>query len=325
LQKLHLVGFTTDHEALIFSARKGARSGGFVVPLDADLVATINDILRLRGGSPDPPVLVDPTTTTTKARRHTAPSSSLTPREIQARIRAGKTIAGVADEAGVDEEWVERFAVPIIAEQQRVVDRVRGLLYTKPRLGLSSQPLGVAVEWNLRDKGVTLAEDDFERAWSAFQQRDGSWTIRFAYTSRTRKQVAEWELDVDGELLPRNRLASELAYVEPGRRRRRARVIGEPVREPSPARKSAPRRKKATTRRAPARKAAARKTAPAKRKAATRKKVATKKKAPAAKAARKKSARPSVAAPSKARGSTVAVRRSPGQSAGRRPRPLRAR
>lgn len=37
-------------------------------------------------------------------------SSGLTPREIQARIRAGASVAEVAEEAGVDAERIEGFA-----------------------------------------------------------------------------------------------------------------------------------------------------------------------------------------------------------------------
>ncbi|MCU1461372.1 MAG: hypothetical protein JWO37_1447 [Acidimicrobiales bacterium] len=318
MQKLHLVGFTTDHEALIFSARKGARSGGFVVPLDAALVATINDIIRRRDGADAETVeLPGPAN---RPHRRPAPESSLTPREIQARIRAGRSIAEVAGEAGVDEEWVERFAVPIIAEQKRIVDRVRGLQYGKPRLGPSAQPLGVAVGWNLRDKGVSLGDEEFEQAWSAFQHPDGSWSIRFAYRSRSRKQLAEWELDVDGELVARNRLASELAYVEPGRRRRRGRVVGDPVDQPAtPARKAARRKKAAPRKAAAARKATAKKKGtrkPPARKKATSRKVPAKKKVAARKTA------PTAAPPRRA---TVAVRRSSTGTGSRRPRPLRAR
>ena len=40
MQQLHMVGFTTDHRGLIFSVRRGAKSGGFVVKLD-DSVMTL--------------------------------------------------------------------------------------------------------------------------------------------------------------------------------------------------------------------------------------------------------------------------------------------
>ena len=125
----------------------------------------------------------------------------------------------MAAEAGVDIEWVERFAVPVVAEQAQMVERARAMTYSKARLGQSTQPLGTSVRWNLADKGIAIGEDAFEQGWSAFQLQDEVWMIRFRYTSRARLQVAEWELDLGANhLLSRNRLASELGYVEKGRR-----------------------------------------------------------------------------------------------------------
>ena len=51
--------------------------------------------------------------------------------------------------------------------------------------------------------------------------RDARWVVRFEYEARKRKQLAEWEVDLKaGALTPRNRLGSDLGYVESGRRRR---------------------------------------------------------------------------------------------------------
>ena len=41
--------------------------------------------------------------------------SSLTPRDIQARIRAGETLEDVAGVAGIPKDRVERFAAPVLA------------------------------------------------------------------------------------------------------------------------------------------------------------------------------------------------------------------
>lgn len=49
--RLHLVGFTTDLKNLIFSDQRGARSGGFVVSLDARLKRTLDEVERLEGGA----------------------------------------------------------------------------------------------------------------------------------------------------------------------------------------------------------------------------------------------------------------------------------
>src|SRR5437588_11268045 len=93
------------------------------------------------------------------------------------------------------------------------------MTYSKARLGQSTQTLGTSVRWNLADKAVAIGEEAFEQGWSAFQLQDEVWMVRFRYTSRTRLQVAEWDLDLGrNQLTSRNRLASELGYVEKGRR-----------------------------------------------------------------------------------------------------------
>jgi hypothetical protein len=232
VQQLHLVGFTTDLEGLIFSARKGAKSGGYLVVLDDKLRATVEDAFRLRNGQGSTDDGADDESSAGGAGRprRPRPESTLSPREIQARLRSGSTIAEVARDAGVDEEWVSRFAVPIQAEQAQVVGRARRLTFVKPRLGESALPLGTAVRWNLADKGIRLFDDDYEAAWSAYNLQGASWVVRFEYASRQKRQVAEWEVDLrEGELFARNRTASELAFLDAARRRRRP-----PTLEPSP-------------------------------------------------------------------------------------------
>ncbi len=220
MQQLHLVGMTTDLDGLILSARKGSKSGGFVVQVDDQFLAAVSDaVLRRDGPTPEQTAIAH------EIVRSTSPASrvqsTLSPREIQARLRIGRSIEEVAGEAGVDVEWVTRFAVPIMAEQAQVVERAGLLYYTKPRQGESAQPLATSVRWNLAERGVRLAARAIEAGWSAYQIHEALWVVRFRYFSRARLQEAEWELDVrDGTLVARNRLASQLAYVEKSRRGR---------------------------------------------------------------------------------------------------------
>lgn len=221
MRKLHLVGFTTDRQGLIFSGRKGSKTGGFLVPLEKKLLDTIAEAQQGNGGAGRPLADAEAPSGDKPAGRV---ESALTPREMQARLRAGRSIEEVAAEANVDTEWVERFAVPILAEQAKVVELARGLVYSKPRLGESTQPLGESVALNLAERGVYLPPDVFDGGWSAFQLHDSVWMVRFRYESRNRQHEAGWELDVaSGRITARDRLASELGFAENGRRRRAAR------------------------------------------------------------------------------------------------------
>lgn len=216
MRKLHLVGLTTDRDGLIFTARKGSKSGGYIVPLDDKVLDAVAEARyghpdgsdgRPDGRAPEP----DPRPGLGRSE------SSLTPREMQARLRAGRTIEEVAGEAGVNSDWVARFAVPIVAEQAQVIELARGLIYSKPRLGESSQVLNASVLQNLSEKGVFLPDDLVDAGWSAFQLHDTVWMVRFRYRSRGRNQEAQWEIDVpSGRLMARNRHASDLGYVDGG-------------------------------------------------------------------------------------------------------------
>ena len=207
VQRLHVVGFTTDHEGLILSARRGTKSGGYSINVDAELEEAIATALKERGE--------------TAESRLPRAESLLSVREMQQRLRSGQSIHHVARAAGVNDEWVARFAVPIQAEQTQVVRQAFEMTFSKQRLGVSAQPLGISVWWNLQDRSVFLDEDEWESGWSAFLVRDQHWVVRFEYEARKRHQAADWEVDLrTGTLISRNRQATELAFVEAGRRRR---------------------------------------------------------------------------------------------------------
>lgn len=207
MQQLHLVGFTADNRGLIFSARKGAKSGGFVVTLDDKLLARVDEMVARREEEEGD-------------QSSSRPRSILSPREIQARLRAGRTISQVAREAGVDDEWVARWAAPIAAEQAQVVERAQELTMEKGRVGRSAVSLGESVRWNMADKGIIFTAAGWTGSWDAFHLRTNSWMVRFTYQYRRATHQAEWEVDTrDATVVSRNRQATELGYVAPGTRR----------------------------------------------------------------------------------------------------------
>lgn len=230
VEQLHFVGFTSDNEALMLSGRDDATSGEYFVAIDEYLLAAIeqfgdegddvddhqeevraSSLALPRGALPAP------------VRLYPKPSSDLSPREIQARLRSGSTIADVAEEAGVDEEWIIRFAAPIIGEQARVVEQAQRLTFSKPRVGPSSQPLRTSVRWNLAEQGALKDDEVFDAGWSAYNIQGTRWVVRISFVAKRRRKIAEWEVDLrEGELSARNRVATDLGYVEAGRRRKRA-------------------------------------------------------------------------------------------------------
>jgi len=222
VQPLYLVGFTSDLSGLIFRTRESGRAGGFVVDVDDRLLGQIEELMILRDEAL-PPALRnggdhrgDDHAQASSPPSRTRRQSRLTPREIQARLRSGHSIPEVAAEAGVEEEWVSRFAAPVQAELAQVIDRALQLTYNRPGFGPSAQPLAKSVAHNLAErKGASLAGSTFEDAWSAYQRVDELWVVCFSFVARRRVQPAEWIVDLNsGTLRAFNKLAEELGHLE---------------------------------------------------------------------------------------------------------------
>jgi hypothetical protein len=233
VQKLHLVGITPELDGLILSTRKGAKSGSYVVSVDASVLQQLNDGAKSKGrsgGNGQRP----------REPRTSSPESQLAPREMQELLRAGWTIEEVADEAGVDADWVGRFASPVLAEMKRVLDAALAMVFDKPRVGPSAMPLAPSVRRNVAERGLRFTDEDFEEMWHTHQLDDELWIVAFEYVSRGRDQSAEWVVDLDaGELSSHNRLGTQLGHVTTGRRR----ATGAP-----PAKAAAPKKKAAAAR-----------------------------------------------------------------------------
>ena len=218
MQRLHLVGFTSEVDGLIFSVRRGAKSGGYVVALDEQLLASIREAARLQSGEDGASADGDGG----RRGRMAAVDSGLTPKEIQSRLRSGRTVAEVAEEAGTTEEWIRRFASPVLAEQTRIVGRAIVVRCRANRKGESAEPLAESVVLNLIERGLSFTDDEVGAGWSAYHVRDSSWVVRFQFQTPRTLLVARWGYDgVDGTVVPLNRLGTELGFVEAGRRRRK--------------------------------------------------------------------------------------------------------
>ncbi|MHB1487795.1 MAG: septation protein SepH, partial [Acidimicrobiales bacterium] len=226
MKKLHLVGFTTDLEALIFSTSQGSESGNYLVDIDGDLLDAIEEARQFQGRSGADSEVLDEQEVEegegereepprAASRHSTAPrkDSLLSPREIQARLRAGMSVVEVAEIAEIGEAWVERFALPVLAEQNQVLNQAMGCTFSKPRLGPSALPLRASVMANLAFKGIFPSDRAFMEAWRVGHVDSSAWSLAFTFYHRRQVQTAVWEFDVStGEFSARNPLASSLGY-----------------------------------------------------------------------------------------------------------------
>lgn len=113
---------------------------------------------------------------------------ALTPREIQARIRAGADVAGLASQTGTSQERIMAFAVPILQERAHIAVRARSTLVRRAS-GVGS--LDDVIVGRLQPLGVTLLETH----WDARRLDDGRWEVRLSYDTKEGGRVATWLFD----------------------------------------------------------------------------------------------------------------------------------
>jgi hypothetical protein len=130
--------------------------------------------------------------------------SSLSPREIQARLRAGETAEEVAASAGVPVERVRRFEGPVMDEREHAARAARDAEVRGRNATLS----------DLVDALVGTTEPEPPR-WDATRHADGPWTIRVEYVSGHLPQVAEWSWDPGRRLLAPLDARAEALMAEP--------------------------------------------------------------------------------------------------------------
>lgn len=139
-------------------------------------------------------------TTTTRDRPgqlEIALESQLSPREIQARIRAGHSVEEVARAAGISADRVERYAGPVVAEREHVVEQALRAPGRRASAG-SAPSLGELVQVRLGAQGAVAQATE----WDAWRRDDDTrWTVRLAYLAADRARTAIWTFDPRSRVL----------------------------------------------------------------------------------------------------------------------------
>lgn len=116
--------------------------------------------------------------------------STLRPRDIQARIRAGETPEQVAAVAGVRVDKVLRYAHPVLQERERIAQQSR---HARVRLA-DGTPASALGEFML-EKLSLLDADHRLAGWDARRLQDGSWEVLISWSVGNRQSVTRWWYD----------------------------------------------------------------------------------------------------------------------------------
>ena len=150
--------------------------------------------------------------------------SALTPREIQARIRAGESLQEVARAAGLGVEWVEPFAAPVIAEREFLAGQAQAHPVRRGGETIAHRTLGQVVTDRLASRRVDLETV----VWDAWKLEGRRWVVRVDYDSGKAHREARFIYDASGRFSIADNddarwllgLHSASHGPQPGRRRR---------------------------------------------------------------------------------------------------------
>jgi hypothetical protein len=123
--------------------------------------------------------------------------STLRPRDIQARIRAGETPESVAQAAHTTVEKILPFANPVLAERVHVTQRAQRSSVRRKTGDVGVRTLGDAVAAQLRALNV----DPGTVQWDAWRREDGRWQLTATYAAGRRKGTAHFAFDAPGNFV----------------------------------------------------------------------------------------------------------------------------
>ena len=112
MRELHVVAVSEDGRHVVLAASKGAAKGTYRVRLDARLISAVKGDLGVH-------------------------DADLSPKEIQARLRAGESVEKIAKSAGITREALYRALRPDSAPRFDTVSRVCAALGVR----LVAQPI----------------------------------------------------------------------------------------------------------------------------------------------------------------------------------------
>lgn len=134
------------------------------------------------------------------------------PREIQEWVRDGKTIVEICDQSGAPEDYVAKFAQPVLDELNHIVESARAV-----RISLAGDrfsditqiEFGNLISSRLASSGATDA------SWSSQRVDLGSWQLRIDFEIDGGRGFAIWTFDPRKLVLtPENEAALSLSSTE---------------------------------------------------------------------------------------------------------------
>ena len=111
----------------------------------------------------------------------------LSPKEIQARIRAGASVEQVATASGSDIARIRRFAHPVLLERSRAAE-----LATAAHPLLADGPAVLTLLETISTALVGRGLNPAKLSWDSWRNEDGRWTVQLAWQAGRSDNVAHF-------------------------------------------------------------------------------------------------------------------------------------
>lgn len=169
MRELKVVGVDADGKYILCEGASSAEK--FRLPADDRLRAALN-------GEPvpveQPHLDIDVT-------------NMLSPKDIQARIRAGASVEQVAAASGSDIARIQRFANPVLLERYRAAE-----LATAAHPVLADGPAVLSLLETVTAALVTRGLSPERLGWDAWRNEDSRWTVQLAWQAGRSENLAHF-------------------------------------------------------------------------------------------------------------------------------------
>jgi len=139
-------------------------------------------------------------------------SSYVSPRDIQERIRNGESVGQICEETASPEEYVSKFARPVLDELEHMIESAKSVRLVVPGDRFNDEGLiefGELISERLNQANAV------DIIWSVRRAGATTWDVTVAYTIGSNSGLALWAFDPRKVLLtPENEAASGLSTVE---------------------------------------------------------------------------------------------------------------
>lgn len=173
MQDLRLVGVHEDGRRLLLAAPDGSQ---YLLP--------INEALRAAARQDRPRL----------GQLQIEASGGIRPREIQAMVRSGMSVAEVAERTGWTPERVTTYAGPVLDE--------RGYIASLGRQSrLATQLSGPSLEDRVRERMTRRDVDPQQTDWDAWRADPTTWTVAMTFVAGGRQRQARWRFSLTNRAL----------------------------------------------------------------------------------------------------------------------------